>query len=231
MIRKKQVKILLLASVVLFVVGLAAGVFSFTQMSTSSSPNNTSDNSAQTDSPISQPAPVPDELFTGEVVAVANAFSVKVPNGWTASVSTDPNYSAILFARQNELTTLVYNPAIPANITQGGFPLQNGLTEHFFIIVPTPAQQFSKQSHLEVTSESFTFADGFVGEKHFVVKHATEAQNWGGLQKDTEWQGRTYVYQAPSARIEAHLALYPSSAIDIAFYENVVRSISPLNTP
>ena len=186
-----------------------------------------SNEAIKTDAPpiIPESPAEPTEAYKGETTFVADTFSIKVPNGWTASVSNSTNFLAIMFARPNQLTSLIYNRDIPPAIDPLGIPSWSGLTEHFFVIAPTVARQFNQNDHQEVSSEPFTFDDGFVGQKHYVVKHATEAQQYGGLQEDSEWQGRTYIYEKDSKRIEAHLALYPSTAIDLDFYENVVRTL------
>ena len=223
----KKSKKTLIPVLVIAVVLLVAGVVSWMYFNAiPTSPLATSevpgDNTlAKAKEPASQPA----EAYTGRTVSVADTFSIKVPNGWTASVSNSPNFLAIMFARPNQLNTLVYNASTPPAIDQQGIPSWNGLTEHFFVIAPIESRYFNPSQHLEVSSEPFTFSDGFVGQKYYVVKHAVEAQQWGGLQKDAEWQGRTYIYEKDGKRIEAHLALYPSTKVDIDFYENVVRSL------
>ena len=130
-----------------------------------------------------------------------------------------------MFAQPEQLGTLVYTPGTPPTVTSG-IATWNGLTEHFFIRTPrSSSQTFNPSDHQEITSEPFTFSDGTVGTKYYVVKHTTEAAKWGGLLRDTEWQGRTYIYKKDGAQIEAHLALYPSHTIDIAFYESVIRTV------
>lgn len=175
---------------------------------------------ADTSKPTEKP-----ESYKGKTVLVADTFTIKVPNGWSGSISKSPHFLAIMFARPNQLASLTYNAATPPAIDELGIPSWNGLTEHFFIIMPTAANTFDPKAHLEVSSKPFVFDDGVKGKKYYVVKHAAEAQKWGGLQKDTEWQGRTYIYEKAGKRVEAHLALYPSTKIDITFYEEVVRSV------
>lgn len=167
----------------------------------------------------------PVEAFKGEVAPITDTFSIKIPNGWTATIPESDPFFAAVFARQNQLQSLAYNPTTPPVLDRSNVPLWNGLTEHFFVATPTPERQFNQSDHLEVTSEPFVFDDGHTGQKYYVVKRAAEAQKWGGLQKDTEWQGRTYIYEKDGQRIEVHLALYPSSGIDVDFYEKVVRSL------
>ena len=174
-----------------------------------------------------EPRPVaPKDAYSGVKTNVANVFSVKVPDGWRASTSDSASFTAIIFAQPEQLGTLAYTPGTPPTITSG-IAAWNGLTEHFFVRAPrTSSQSFNPGDHQEITSEPFAFDDGTTGTKYYVVKHATEAQKWGGLLRDTEWQGRTYVYKKGDVQVEAHLALYPSHTIDIAFYESVIKSVS-----
>lgn len=169
-------------------------------------------------------APKDKTSYAGQAITVANTFTVKVPNGWTASTSEATTFTAIMFASPEHLQSLVYNESINPTV-QSGIAPWSGLTEHFFILAPKPSSQFNPADHQEVTSEPFTFDDGVVGQKYLVIKHADEAKRWGGLLRDTEWQGRTYVYEKNGRRIEAHLALYPSHFTSIDFFESVVRSI------
>ena len=164
--------------------------------------------------------------YQGQQTTVAGIFSIKVPDGWQASISESANFTAIMFARPEQLSTLTYTPGTPATITSV-IAAWNGLTEHFFVRTPrTSSQSFNPSDHQEITSEPFTFDDGTTGTKYYVVKHAAEAQKWGGLLRDTEWQGRTYLYKKGDTQVEAHLALYPSSNVDIVFYESVIKSIT-----
>ena len=216
--------IILLIVVVLFVITCSLALFKYfqytnqpTPIASEIAPNNTTASTSPSVPPI--------EPYQGEVIPVANSFSVKTPGGWTASISNNANFLAIMFARPNKLESLVYNANTAPIVDQLGIPAWNGLTEHFYIIAPTGSRQFNPNSHLEITSEPFTFNDETVGTRYLVLKHANEAKKWGGLQKDTEWQGRTYIYEKDGKHIEAHLAVYPSSAIDINFYENVVKTL------
>lgn len=131
-----------------------------------------------------------------------------------------------MFARPQKLDTLSYNASTPPSVDTNGIPSWSGLTEHFYIRYVSTAQSFNPANHQEVSSEQFTFDDGTIGTKYFVVKHAAEAAQYGGLIKDDEWQGRTYIYEKDNRRVEAHLAVYPSSGYDIDFYEHVVRTVS-----
>ena len=170
-------------------------------------------------------APKDKTSYAGQPITVANTFTVKVPNGWTASTSEATTFTAIMFASPEHLQSLVYNESINPTV-QSGIAPWSGLTEHFFILAPKPSSQFNAADHQEVTSEPFTFDDGTAGTKYYVVKHAAEAQKWGGLLRDNEWQGRTYIYKNGDHQVEAHLALYPSHSVDIAFCESVIRSIT-----
>ena len=163
--------------------------------------------------------------YAGQPITVANTFTVKIPNGWTASTSEATTFTAIMFASPEHLQSLVYSESINPTVRSGIAPW-SGLTEHFFILAPKPSSQFNAADHQEVTSEPFTFDDGVVGQKYLVIKHAEEAKRWGGLLRDTEWQGRTYIYEHNGIRVEAHIAVYPSSKLDIPFFESVVRTIT-----
>ena len=172
------------------------------------------------------PAPQAVEAYSGQEIAISSNFKVKVPNGWRASVSTQANFLAVQFARPGEIKSLVYNKSVPPTIDYNGIPSWGGLTEHYYMrSITAESQAFDPASHAEITSEQFTFADSTVGTKYFVTKRATEAQKWGGLLKDSEWYGRVYVYEKTGKRIEAHIAYYPSTQIDTAFFENVAASI------
>lgn len=166
------------------------------------------------------------EIYKGVSTSVANQFSIKVPNGWKASISEDTNFLAIMFARPNQLESLVYSADSMPFIDRDGIPPWSGLTEHFFIIKPTADQVFNPNDHLEVSSHQFSFDDGTIGQSYYVVKHIDEAKKWGGLQKDAEWQGRTYIYEKDGTRVEAHLALYPSTEVSLSFFESVIRTLS-----
>ena len=54
---------------------------------------------------------------------------------------------------------------------------------------------------------------------------ADEATQWGGLLKDDRWFGKVYSYERDGKIVEAHLAHYPSTKIDIDFFAKVARSI------
>ena len=182
---------------------------------------------------ITSPQPTPasatktPEPLAGEKVSVTDNFQILVPGGWRASVSTQPTFLAIQYARPGQINSLVYDAKQPAHVDYDGIPAWNGLTEHFYVrAITSSPQAFNSAAHAEVTSDSFTFTDGTIGKKYSVTKHATEAQKWGGLLKDSEWRGRVYVYEKNDKTIEAHLAYYPSTAIDPAFFEKIAATIS-----
>lgn len=173
---------------------------------------------------VSQPEAV--QAYEGKNVTISNGFMVSVPNNWRASVSTQVSFLGIQFARPGKLESLVYNAAIQPVIDYDGIPSWGGLTDHFYIRrITSPSQAFSPADHAEVTSQPFTFKDGVVGTKYSVTKHATEAQKYGGLLKDSEWYGRVFVYTKGDTTVEAHLAYYPSTKIEPGFYEKVASSI------
>lgn len=179
------------------------------------------------ENPTSQPTPqtpVVEESYKGKQVSVADAFSVSMPNGWTASTSDSVSFLAIMFASPNTIDDLVYKAGAKTTVSTG-IASWNGLTEHFYIRSVDSSQQFDSRQHQQVSSSAFTFDDDTEGKRYLVIKDANEAAQWGGLQKDSEWQGRTYIYEKNGKRIEAHLAVYPSTDIDIEFFEEVVRSI------
>lgn len=204
-------------------IGIAVGIALFTRYDQPALHPQIASTNIETDTPKTPNESV--ELYKGEVVTIADTFSVKVPNGWRASISTTPSFLGVMFARPNQLESLTYNTELTPAIDYGGIPTWSGLTEHFFIIAPTTARSFKVSDHLEASSAPFIFNDSTVGTKFSVIKYAAEAKNWGGLQKDTEWQGRTYIYEKDGKKIEAHVALYPSSTISLDFYEKVIRTL------
>jgi len=225
MLRKRTTKtIALLGTAVLILLICSIALLSYMQHTRQSLPVS-SESTPQSDSPPGDSPSQPTELYKGEVTPVADSFSIKTPNGWAASISTKSSFLGIMFARPNQLESLKYNADTPPTIDKLGIPAWSGLSEHFFVIAPTVSRQFNPDDHLNISSEEFIFNDGTIGKKYFVVKYANEAQKWGGLQKDTEWQGRTYIYEKDGKHIEAHIAVYPSSSIDIEFYENVVKTL------
>jgi len=218
-----QTKRIILIVTSLLIVGFGIYLLVRPQFSPSP-PSAMMENSPQPTNPSPTPQQ-PEEVYKGAVTTIAGRFSVKVPNGWTASISKNPSFTAIMFSRPNKLGALVYQPNVAPSIDENGIATWNGLTEHFFILLPAASQRFNPSAHLEVTSAPFQFDDGHVGTKYDVVKHSAEAKKWGGLQRDSEWHGRTYIYELNGQQVEAHLALYPSSGVDIPFYENVARTI------
>lgn len=179
------------------------------------------------DNETATPAPARDEEYQGKITSVAGVYDIKVPNGWKASISTNRTFLALMFARPNQLESLLYNKEGTAEIDQNGIPAWGGLTEHFYVRSMTAtSQNFQPSNHSEVITEQFTFQDGTIGTKYLVTKHASEAKKYGGLLKDNEWYGRVYVYEKDNSRIEAHLAFYPSTRIDEKFYEQVAKTIS-----
>lgn len=221
---KKNKKLL---SILLIFISSAALVFvAIALIAPYVTPEKSEPTATNTESKDTQNSPTqPEEAYKGESIPITDTFSIKIPNGWIATIPNSDPFFAVVFARQNQLQSLAYNSTTPPVIDTSNVSPWNGLTEHFFIAAPAPNRQFNQNDHLEVTSEPFVFDDGYIGQKYYVVKHAAEAQKWGGLQKDTEWQGRTYIYEKDGKRIEAHLALYPSSGIDVDFYEKVIRSL------
>lgn len=175
--------------------------------------------------PNSPEVTAPTENYSGKEEVVANAFRIKIPNGWKASISDSNSFRAIMFARPEQLSALTYSAEVAPTIDRAGIPAWSGLTEHFFVLAPTASGRFSSTDYREVTSEKFTFNDGTVGTKYSVVLHSDEAVQYGGLLRESEWQGRTYIYEANGTYVEAHLALYPSSTIDKVFYESVIQTI------
>jgi hypothetical protein len=213
-------------SAILLGILTACGIAFFSISQRASAPRQVaSTDTKQPTQTTSTPTATP-KSYAGVQTSVADAFHIKVPGGWKASVSTSPSFTAIMFARPNQLQTLVYDATSQPAVDYDGIPSWGGLTEHFFVLAPTSANQFDPSAHQEISSEPFTFDDGTAGQKYYVVKHADEAKKWGGLLKDTEWQGRTYIYERDGERVEAHIAIYPSSTIDIPFYESVVRTIT-----
>jgi len=219
-LRKRTLYITLLLVLLLIIGGLAA--FALTRPE---EPPRDYISQPNQGNPTPQPTEQPNEEYEGEKIDITSHVSIKVPNGWSATLSHDPTFTALMFARTDELTSLDYDADADTTITNSGISLSSGLAEHFFILVPTASQRFSETQHREVSSESFTFDDGHKGIKYYVVKHEAEAQQWGGLQKDSEWQGRTYIYEKGDTRVEAHLAKYPSTNIDINFFEKVVKTL------
>lgn len=168
----------------------------------------------------------PVEAYRGIPIPVGNEFTVKLPLGWSASVSTDPSFFAVIFARPGKIDTLIYDTKKPPAADYAGIPAWSGLTEHFYIRSMTDkSKNFNPADHAEVKSEKFTFDDGTVGTKYLVTKHAAEAKKYGGLLKDNEWYGRVFVYEKGGKRVEAHLAFYPSTKIDESFFTKVAKSV------
>lgn len=166
------------------------------------------------------------EPYAGKNIVVTNGFTVSMPNGWRASVSTAPRFLGVQFARPGEISALVYKPDSQPTIDYNGIPAWSGLTEHFYIRrITDPQQTFSPDRHKDISSTSFTFADGTVGKLYEVTKSADEATQWGGLLKDDRWFGKVYSYERDGKIVEAHLAYYPSTKIDIDFFAKVARSI------
>jgi len=225
MSKKRNKKLYLFISITLsLLVLLSLGTFFIYQKTTDAPKAAVAVPVKDTDAQTPEVTQQPTESYRGQDVTISEKFTVKVPNGWSAYKSTRANFTAIMFAKPNQLTSLVYSADSAPTISEG-IASWSGLTEHFFILAPTSTQQFDPADHQEVSSEPFTFNDGVIGKEYSVLKHEEEAKKWGGLQKDTEWQGRTYIYENGGPRIEAHLALYPSTQIDLDLYEQVVRSI------
>lgn len=221
---KKRLTLITTMSLVIVAI-IAATILIYITRNNSPTPVVPTQSTSTKPQPTEQPAAQPPEAYQGVSTVIANSFSIKVPNGWRASVSHSPSFTAIIFAQPNQIDSLTYDERNAPVIDYNGIALWSGLTEHFFVIMPTVAQAFNPSDHLEVSSQAFTFNDGTVGQSYYVVKHAAEAQKWGGLQKDTEWQGRTYIYEKDGKKVEAHLAVYPSTGISIAFYEEVVKTL------
>ena len=227
-IRKKP---LVIAFAVVSVIAIGLVVFFVTRPSMeqpASSQQAGSITAPSTAPKTSEPATpeTPAKAYVGTATKIADNFTVSVPNGWKASVSSNPSFLAVQFARPGEIESLTYQPATPPAVDYGGIPAWDGLTEHFYIRkITSGAQAFVPTNHREVVSEPFTFDDGTEGTKYSVTKRAAEAQSYGGLLKDTEWYGRVYVYKDGDTTIEAHLAYYPSTKITPAFFESVARSV------
>jgi len=179
-------------------------------------------------SSASSPAVTPVPEMRTTPVSVGGAFTVAIPNGWTARVSTSQTFMTIQVGTPNAIEALRYNENTPASIDYSGIPSWSGLTEHFYVRqITQQSQAFDPKAHANVTTETFAFKDGTTGTKYSVTKDAAEAKKWGGLLKDTGWHGRVYSYAKGGTIIEAHLAYYPSTKIDHATFETIARSIKP----
>lgn len=222
----KRVHIIIIV-VVIGLLMVAAGIYIlFSVRSDSSDPLQKIPMEPASQSDTQEKETQPKEDYKGESVSIGDTFKVIVPGGWTASVSSNQSFLAILFARPQALHSLVYDSTKPPTIDYDGIPSWSGLTEHFYIRAVNPAQSFNPANHQEVSSEEFIFNDGSVGKKYLVLKHAAEAEQYGGLLTGEEWQGRVYVYEKDGQRIEAHLAVYPDSEYSIDFFESVARTVS-----
>ena len=219
--RKKRI-IAAVAFIVMTLLIAVAAAFFF--MSRDASTPAAKERSKSAEAQAAEPAEIK-PTYSGQDTLVANTFSIKVPNGWKASIADTGTFRAIMFARPEQLASLVYNADTPPSIDRNGIPAWNGLTEHFFVTIPTVERQFDQADHRTVTSEGFQLDDGTEGTKYFVTKNANEAAQYGGLLRDDHWEGRTYIYEENGARVEAHLALYPSANIDKDFYESVIKTI------
>lgn len=223
-------KKLAIITVLLITAGVAA-YFIVASLQTNTPPankqaQNTTETSKDDTGDAASEDNTPKVAYVGREIAVTDKFTVKIPNGWRASVSTAPSFLGIQFARPSKLETLVYDANKQPVVDYDGIPAWNGLTEHFYIRAMTnTSQNFNPASHAEVTSEKFTFEDGTTGQKYLVTKHATEARKWGGLLKDDVWYGRVYVHEKDGTRTEAHLAYYPSTKIDESFFDKVAKTI------
>lgn len=211
--------------VIILIIGLllAAGTISLFLLS-KDTPAEVTTNQPATEV-VNEPLVEEPEKYQGQNTVVANSFQVTVPNGWVVSVSSAPSFTAIMFSRPNQLGDLVYQKETTPTIDYNGIAAWSGLTEHFFIVAPASGKEFNPSLHQQVASETFTFDDGIIGQKYTVTKDANDARAWGGLLRDDHWIGQTYIYSNGGKTIEAHLARYPSSTIDVSFYEEVVRSI------
>lgn len=221
-------KILLVATIVVnfVVIALVANYFLLSDSEPTNPITKSPPKSNTKENQTIAPSPEMTEKYEGKDIAVPNGFAVKVTNGWRASVSSQTSFLGVQFARPGQIESLAYNASVQPVIDYDGIPSWSGLTEHFYIRrITNPSQAFNAADHAEVTSEAFTFEDGIVGTEYSVTKHAAEAQKYGGLLKDSEWYGRVFVYTKGDATIEAHLAYYPSTKINIDFYMNVARSI------
>ena len=226
MISRRKVILGVSAATVVIIAGIL-GVWMYRDQTTAPEPIVQLSGTANTESKITAPpAEEPMDQLTGEKISVGDKFHILVPSGWRASVSTQPTFLAVQFARPGQIESLVYNKAQPAAVDYNGIPAWNGLTEHFYVrAITVPSQAFNPASHAEVMSEPFTFSDGTIGKKYLVTKHAAEAQKWGGLRKDDVWYGRVFVYPKGEMTVEAHLAFYPSTKIDQKLFEKVAATI------
>ncbi len=222
---KKITIVLLVAISTILLIGIAIYFLA-------TSPDNQNNTSSITppkskeDTVVTSKTTVPPKAYEGKVTTIGDELKIKIPNGWTASVSSSTNFLAVMFARPGQLESLIYNPDKPPAVDYNGIPAWSGLTEHFYIRqMTTPSQNFAPGDHDEVSSKKFTFDDNTTGKKYMVTKRTPEANKYGGLQKDAKWHGRVFVYEKDSKRVEAHLAFYPSSKIDEIFYEKVAKSI------
>jgi len=207
----------------------ALGVWAYRSKTPAPQPSASPSAAASIKSKTATPtAKEPVEQLVGETISVGDTFHILVPGGWRASVSTQPSFLAVQFARPGQLESLVYSKDQPAAVDYNGIPAWNGLTEHFYVrAITASSQSFNPANHAEVTSEPFMFNDGTVGKKYLVTKHAAEAKKWGGLLKDDAWYGRVFVYSKGETTVEAHLAFYPSTKIDEKMFEKVAATITP----
>ena len=215
-------------AIVVIVVSIL-GIWTYRSETTTPEPSPQPSAAIDTKSKTATPlAEKPTDQLIGEKISIGDAFHMLVPNGWRASVSAQPTFLAVQFARPGQLESLVYDKVQPATVDHNGIPAWNGLTEHFYVrAITAPSQAFNPAHHAEVASEPFTFNDGTIGKKYLVTKHAAEAQKWGGLLKDNEWYGRVFIYSKGDTTVEAHLAFYPSTKIDQAMFEKVAATIEP----
>lgn len=221
----RLITLMLLIILVLTLIGASVWIFvgSITQKSQET---QSSTESAATIS-SSSPSPSPSAMRFSPV-AIGSSFTVDIPNGWTARVSTQQDFIAIQAGTPGSIDKLAYSENTPPNIDYSGIPSWNGLTEHFYVrAITKPTQAFNPQAHANVMTSMFTFNDGTVGTQYFVTKDSTEAKKWGGLLKDDKWHGRVYVYKNGNTTIEAHLAYYPSTKISIEVFEQTIKTIRP----
>lgn len=167
----------------------------------------------------------PTEAYKGETITLADTLTVKVPNGWSAKRTTAASgLQLIMFAGPNELPNLTYKPEQKPTIsTIDGFGW-DGLTQHFYITAPqTEEAKFVAQPNDQASV--FTLNDKTEGTRYLRTIKPSGDEFSSLPDGFSDWQGRTYILTKNDKTVEAHLAVFLPTSLDIAFFESVIKSI------